>query len=57
MVKWHETSAQLLKSEIASGSDADTKAFAQSILPVVESHLREANRLAGKDEKTASIQP
>ena len=57
MIRIHEDSAQLLKSEIATGRDADAKAFAQELLPTVESHLREAYRLAGKDGKSASIQP
>ncbi len=57
MVKIHEDSVKLLKSEIASGRDADTKAYAQEMLPTVESHLREAYRLAGKDEMAATMQP
>ena len=49
-VKAHEETVQLLKSEIASGQDPDAKAFAREILPTVESHLRKAYHLAGKDE-------
>ena len=48
-VKAHEETVQLLKSEIASGQDPDAKAFAREILPTVESHLRKAYHLAGKD--------
>lgn len=57
MVKIHEDSVKLLKSEIASGRDADTSAYAQEMLPTVESHLREASRLAGKAGKAATTQP
>jgi len=42
MVKGHEQTAELLKKEMSSGQDEDAKAFAQSILPTVESHLKEA---------------
>ena len=48
MVKKHEATVQLLKDEIASGQDAAVKAFAQEMLPTVESHLKEARRLTGK---------
>lgn len=49
MVKGHEEMLQLLKTEIASGQDAAVKAFAQEMLPTVESHLKEARRLTGKE--------
>jgi putative membrane protein len=49
MVKAHEATVKLLNSEIASGTDPDAKAFAREILPTVESHLKEATRLAGTD--------
>ncbi len=49
-IKAHEETVQLLKSEIAAGQDADAKAFAREMLPTVESHLRKAYHLAGKDE-------
>ena len=42
MVKGHEGTAALLKKEMTSGQDEDAKAFAKSILPTVESHLKEA---------------
>jgi putative membrane protein len=50
-VKAHEEAVQLLKSEIASGQDADTRAFARELLPTVESHLRMAYQLSGQEEK------
>ena len=53
MVKSHERTLAMLKSEISSGRDPDTKALAQEILPTVQSHLREAYRLSGKDEAAA----
>ena len=46
-VKGHEEAVQLLKSEIASGQDPDAKKLAEELLPTVEAHLKEANRLAG----------
>jgi putative membrane protein len=52
----HEKTVQLLKAEISSGSPA-TKALAQELLPTVETHLREAYRLTGQDEKAASPPP
>ena len=42
----HEQTVALLKKEIASGQDADAKAFAQSILPTVRAHLKAAHSLA-----------
>ena len=54
-VKAHEEAIQLLKMEIAGSQDADTKAFAEQLLPTVESHLREAYHLAGKDEMAAAM--
>src|SRR5262245_37365006 len=54
MVKAHEKTVQMLKSEIASGQDPEVKAFAQGMLPTVESHLREANRVAGSDSAPSS---
>jgi len=49
MVKAHEETVHMLKSEIASGQDAEIKAYAQGMLPTVESHLREAYRLTGQE--------
>ena len=42
MVKGHEDTAALLKKEMTSGQDEDAKAFAKSVLPTVESHLKAA---------------
>ena len=54
-VKAHEETVALLKAEIASGRDADTQALARTMLPTVESHLKEAYRLAGMDERAAAL--
>ncbi len=56
MVDAHEKTVELLKSEIASGDSNDTKALARELLPTVQSHLREANRLAGQHDKAAALQ-
>jgi putative membrane protein len=45
-IKAHEETVALLQKEIASGSDADAKAFAQKILPTVQAHLQAADKLA-----------
>ena len=50
-VKAHEEAVLLLKSEIASGTDPEAKAFAQEMLPTVESHLGKAYHLTGQDAK------
>jgi len=55
-VKAHEETVAMLKSEIASGQDAETKSLARELLPTVETHLKEAYRLAGKEERAAEIQ-
>jgi putative membrane protein len=49
MVKAHEATVQMLKSEIASGQDPEIKAYAQQALPTVEKHLREAYRITGQE--------
>ncbi len=46
-VKAHEQTQALLQQEIASGQDADAKAFAQKILTTVQQHLAKAQQLAG----------
>lgn len=53
-VKAHEETVNLLKAEIASGRDPETKALAQELLPTVQNHLRQAYKLAGKDEMAAT---
>jgi len=54
-VKAHEETVAMLKSEIANGQDAETRALARELLPTVEAHLREAYRLAGTDERAALL--
>jgi len=54
-VKAHEEAVRLLKSVIAASPDADTKAFAEQLLPTVEYHLRAAYHLAGQDDRTAAL--
>ena len=52
-VKAHVDTVSLLKKEIASGQDADAKAFASSILPKVESHLKAVRAIeAEQTDKT-----
>jgi putative membrane protein len=53
-VKSHEETVAMLKSEIASGGDADIKTLAMELLPTVESHLREAYRLSRMEEQAVS---
>jgi putative membrane protein len=44
-VKAHVDTVSLLHKEIASGQDPDAKAFARSILPTVQSHLKAARAI------------
>ena len=48
-IEAHEDTLALLKKEIETGEDADTKAFAASILPKVEEHLALINRIAAQE--------
>jgi putative membrane protein len=48
-LKAHEETVALLKKEIATGQDPDAKAFAQSILPTVRSHLAAIRTLAAEN--------
>jgi putative membrane protein len=48
----HKDTVKLLRKEIASGEDADAKAFAKSILPTVEGHLKSINIIAAADGVT-----
>ena len=50
-VKAHRDTVELLKKEIATGQDPDAKAFAQKVLPTVESHLRAINQIAAAGGK------
>ena len=45
-VKAHRAVLALLKKEISTGQDADAKAFAQSVLPTIQAHLKAANSIA-----------
>jgi putative membrane protein len=45
-VKAHKETIDLLNKEIASGQDPDAKAFAQSVLPTVRSHLKAIDSIA-----------
>jgi putative membrane protein len=48
----HKDTVKLLRQEIASGEDAAAKAFAKSILPTVEGHLKAIEALASADGVT-----
>jgi putative membrane protein len=48
-VKAHTETVALLRKEISTGQDADAKAFAQSILPTVRSHLKAIRTIAAED--------
>ena len=50
-VKAHRDTVELLKKEIAAGQDRDAKAFAQKVLPTVESHLHAINQIAAAGSK------
>ena len=50
-VKAHRETVELLKKELATGQDPDAKAFAQKVLPTVESHLRAINQIAAAGGK------
>lgn len=56
-VRAHEDALRLLRSEISSGQDPDLTAFAQQMLPTVESHLRMAYQLAGQEGKAEAMPP
>ena len=45
-IKAHQETAALLKKEIASGGDAEAKAFAKTTLPVVQAHLKAIREIA-----------
>jgi putative membrane protein len=47
-IKAHEETVELFKKEIASGQDADAKAFAAATLPTVEHHLKAAKAIASE---------
>jgi putative membrane protein len=45
-VKAHRETIALFKKEIASGQDADAKAFASATLPTVRTHLKDITKIA-----------
>jgi putative membrane protein len=45
-IKAHQNTAALFRKEIASGQDADAKAFAKETLPTVRAHLKAINAIA-----------
>ena len=47
-IKDHQTVAELLRTESASGQNPDAKAFAAETLPTVEAHLQQAQSLGKK---------
>lgn len=42
----HQSTVALLKKEVASGKDPDARAFAEKVLPTVESHLTAIEKIA-----------
>jgi putative membrane protein len=50
-VKAHRDTVELLKTEIAAGQDPDAKAFAQKVLPTVQSHLQAISQIAAAGAK------
>ena len=48
-VSAHRAAIRLLRKEIATGQDAEAKAFAKSVLPTVEGHLKAINSIAAAD--------
>ena len=56
-VRMHEEALRLLQAQINSSEDADLTAFAQQMVPTVESHLRMAYQLSGKGEKAEAMPP
>jgi putative membrane protein len=47
-VSAHERTVSLFKKEIASGTDAQAKAFAKETLPTVQAHLRKIRAIAAQ---------
>ena len=48
-IKAHQQAIALFQKEIASGQDADARAFASSTLPTLKKHLKEARALAAAE--------
>lgn len=53
-IKAHEQTIALLEKEIASGTDAQAKAFATETLPTVKSHLKKIQKIAADAGVSAS---
>jgi putative membrane protein len=53
-VKAHEETVELLKKEISSGQDDDAKAWARSVLPTVQSHLKAVRGLAAQGKAASA---
>ena len=45
----HRSTIRLLRKEIASGQDSDAQAFAKSVLPTVQGHLKAIDAIATAD--------
>jgi putative membrane protein len=54
MVKDHTKDVNKFKQEASSAKDPDVKALATQTLPTLESHLKEAQQIAPKENKQAS---
>ncbi len=52
-VKPHEETITLFKKEIASGEDADAKAFATATLPTLQHHLKAIRAIAAESGVSA----
>ena len=52
-IKAHRETAALFKKEIATGQDAEAKAFAKETLPTVQAHLKKIQTLAAEAGVTA----
>ena len=53
----HRDTLKLLHKEIATGQDEDAKAFAKSILPTVQGHLKAIRVLASASTGVTESQP
>lgn len=56
-IKAHEQTIALFKKEIATGQDADAKAFAAATLPTLRKHLKQARSIAAQAGYTRSPDP
>jgi putative membrane protein len=53
-IKAHRQAIALFKKEIATGQDADAKAFAAATLPTLRKHLKEAESIAASEASAKS---